>query len=166
MRGSSAFSFLRIAAGKTLTEENHVPHGLAGPAFYRRHANGIKPSSIARFWQRKTQKSVLFQKRAQTSDMTGPEALTMTEIAERISQAIGKRFAISTLLPRKSASFASCRGRTDRADALDELFAERCRGPQSRVYLGTHKVFGIQSIAFADFARRNAAVSRGEAAAA
>jgi hypothetical protein len=101
MRGSSTFSFLRTAAGKTLTEENHVPHGLAGTAFYRRHANAIKPSSIARFWQRKTQKNVLFQKPTQTSDMTGPEVLTMTEIAERISQAIGKTIRSIDIAPEE-----------------------------------------------------------------
>jgi hypothetical protein len=50
------------------------------------------------------------------------------------------------------------------ADALDEQAGERRRCPRSRVYLGTHEAFGVRPTMFAEFARRNAALFRGDAA--
>jgi len=49
----------------------------------------------------------------------------------------------------------------ERADALDELFAERRRCSESRVYLGTHEAFGVKPTTFAHFAERNAALFSG-----
>jgi NmrA-like family len=52
------------------------------------------------------------------------------------------------------------------ADAMDELFSERRDGTdESSVDLSTHGVFGVTPITFTEFARRNADVFRGEAAA-
>ena len=49
----------------------------------------------------------------------------------------------------------------ERADALDELFAERRRCSESRVSLGTHEAFGVKPTTFAHFAERNAALFSG-----
>jgi hypothetical protein len=52
------------------------------------------------------------------------------------------------------------------ADAMDELFSERRHGTdESSVDLSTHAVFGVTPTTFTEFARRNADVFRGEAAA-
>jgi uncharacterized protein YbjT (DUF2867 family) len=102
---------------------------------------------------------------ARSYDITGPEALTMTEIAERISQAIGKtvRYVNVTMAEYKRAVLAAG-APSERADAFVELWSERRRCLESRVYLGTHEAFGVQPTTFAEFARRNAAVFRGESA--
>jgi hypothetical protein len=48
------------------------------------------------------------------------------------------------------------------ADALAELFAERRKGKESHVSDVTARVFGLKPTSFDDFAKRNAAVFRGE----
>ena len=52
----------------------------------------------------------------------------------------------------------------ERADAFLQLFEERRTLGESKVYLGMHEALGIQPTTFAEFARRHAAVFRGEAA--
>lgn len=96
-------------------------------------------------------------------DMTGPEALTMTQVAERISRAIGKTVRYVDVAPEKKRQILLAAGvPPERADALDELFAERRKRPESMVYLDTHEAFGVRPTTFEEFARRNAAVFRGE----
>ena len=100
---------------------------------------------------------------AKSYDMTGPEALTMTEIAERISQAIGKTIRYVNIAPEEKKRALLAAGiPPELADAIDDLFAERRKRLESRVYLSTHELLGIQPATFAEFARRNAAVFRGE----
>jgi len=100
---------------------------------------------------------------AKSYDMTGPEALTMTEIAERISQAIGKTIRYVDVAPEEKRRALLAAGTPpELTDAIDELFAERRKRLESRVYLGTHELLGIQPATFAEFARRNAALFRGE----
>lgn len=100
---------------------------------------------------------------AKSYDMTGPEALTMTEVAERISRAIGKNVRyVNVAAEDKRQSLLAAGTPPELADAIDELFAERRKRLESRVYLGTHDLFGIQPTTFAEFARRNAIVFRGE----
>jgi hypothetical protein len=48
------------------------------------------------------------------------------------------------------------------ADALAELFAERRKGKESEVWPTIEEVFGWRPASFDDFARRNAAIFRGE----
>jgi uncharacterized protein YbjT (DUF2867 family) len=96
-------------------------------------------------------------------DMTGPEALTMNDIAARISTAVGKpvRYEAISAEDRRKSLLASGMP-PDFADALDEQLTERLKRPQSRVYLGTHETFGIQPTTFAEFAERNANAFRGD----
>jgi uncharacterized protein YbjT (DUF2867 family) len=96
-------------------------------------------------------------------DMTGPEALTMTEIAERISAAIGRtiRYVNVSVADRRQALLAAGIP-ADFADALDEQAVERLKHPESRVYLGTHEVLGIKPTTFAEFALKHAPIFRGD----
>jgi uncharacterized protein YbjT (DUF2867 family) len=97
-------------------------------------------------------------------DMTGPEALTMTEIAERISAAIGRTICyVNVSVAERRQALLAAGIPADFADALDEQAVERLKHPESRVYLGTHEALGIKPTTFAEFARRNAAAFRGEA---
>jgi len=78
-------------------------------------------------------------------DMTGPEALTMTDVAERISSAIGKTVRYVNLEPEERRRALLAAGVSPAfADALDEQTAERLKPPESRVYLGTHEAFQIR----------------------
>ena len=98
-------------------------------------------------------------------EMTGPEALTMAEIAERISDAVGKtvRYVNVTDAERRQA-LLSAGVSPYFADALDEQARERRLCPESRVSLETHEAFGVRPTTFAEFARRNAAVFGGDPA--
>jgi uncharacterized protein YbjT (DUF2867 family) len=99
-------------------------------------------------------------------EMTGPEALTMDEVADRLSRAIGKRVRYVNVAPEEKRQALLAAGLPEAfVDAMDELFSERRKGgPESAVNLGTHKALGLQPTTFEDFARRNAAIFRGERA--
>jgi uncharacterized protein YbjT (DUF2867 family) len=90
-------------------------------------------------------------------DMTGPEALTLTDIAGRISEAAGKpvRVATVTLAERRQALLATGASAYF-VDALDEQTSERRRCPASGVDLAAHRTFGVRPTTFAEFARRHA----------
>jgi uncharacterized protein YbjT (DUF2867 family) len=97
-------------------------------------------------------------------DMTGPEALTMSDIAFRISQAIGKPVRYAPVSPEDRRRRLLANGiSAEFADALDEQVLERRKHPESRVYLKTHEAFGIQPTSFSAFLQRHIAVFRGEA---
>ena len=90
--------------------------------------------------------------------MTGPEALTMTEVADRISTAIGKRVRYVPVSREIRRQALVANGLPSwLADALDMQVKERLTGgPESHVDLTTHRVFGIEPTSFLEFARRNA----------
>lgn len=97
-------------------------------------------------------------------DMTGPEALTMSDIAARISQAIGKPVRYVDISPQdRRRNLLAAGVPADFADALDEQLAERLRRPKSRVHLATHEMFGVRATPFVEFAQRHAAMLRGGA---
>ena len=96
-------------------------------------------------------------------DMTGPEALSMTEIAAQISLAIGKtvRYVNISQAERKRALLAA--GVPPYfADALDVQGSERRKGTEAVVHPETHTALGIRPTTFAEFALRHAAAFRGE----
>jgi uncharacterized protein YbjT (DUF2867 family) len=96
-------------------------------------------------------------------DMTGPEALTMTEVTERISQAVGKPIRYVNIPPEgKKRAWLAAGIPPERVDTVMEVLIERRKCSESRVYLDTHEAFGVHPTTFAEFARRNAAVFCGE----
>jgi uncharacterized protein YbjT (DUF2867 family) len=99
----------------------------------------------------------------ETFDITGPESLTMAEVAERISQATGRIVRYVNLMLEEYRSKVLTAGASpERADAFVELWSERRKCSTSRVDLDTHRMFGVQPTTFVEFAHRNAAVFRGE----
>ena len=95
--------------------------------------------------------------------LTGPEALTMTEVAERLSTATGKVIRYVDVAPEDARKAQLAAGMPPYlADALAELFAERRRGKESQVSPAVQMILGRRPTSFAEFARRNAAVFRGE----
>jgi uncharacterized protein YbjT (DUF2867 family) len=98
-------------------------------------------------------------------DLTGPEALTMTEIADRISRAIGKTVRyVNIALEDRRRSLLAAGLPPALVDALDEQAAERLRCPQSRVDLGAHEAFGVRPTTFSEFASRQAVTFGGDTA--
>ena len=95
-------------------------------------------------------------------EMTGPEALNMAEVAERISQAIGKKVGYVRITAAERRQALMKAGISPFfADALDEQLSERLRCPQSTVSLSTHKAFSVRPTTFAEFAHRHLVAFRG-----
>ena len=90
--------------------------------------------------------------------MTGPEALTMAEMADRISRAVGKtvRYVAVSPIQRRQALIAHGVP-LEIADALDTQVEERLKGGiESQVDLSTHRLFTVKPTTFLEFAQRNA----------
>ena len=97
--------------------------------------------------------------------MSGPEALNMEEIAERISLAVGKtvRYLSISREERRRALLAAGVPPFF-VEALDVQAGERLSGAEAIVRSETHAALGISPTTFADFARRNAGAFLGESA--
>lgn len=90
-------------------------------------------------------------------DMTGPEALSMKEAVEQISEATGTAFRYVDVPPEgKVREFEDSGMPGPVIQILNELFAERSRRTESHVRLETHRAFDVEPTRFIDFARRNA----------
>ena len=100
--------------------------------------------------------------------MTGPEALTMVEIADRISRAIGRTVQYVPISPEQRRQALIAHGiPAPIADALDKQVKERLKGGiESQVDLSTHQLFNVKPTTFLAFARRNAEAFGAAAAAA
>jgi uncharacterized protein YbjT (DUF2867 family) len=95
--------------------------------------------------------------------ITGPESLSMSEVAERLSAVTGKTIRYVNLAPEDARKAQLAAGIPPHlVDALAELFAERRKGVESTVWPTIETVFGWRPTSFAAFAARNAAFFRGE----
>jgi uncharacterized protein YbjT (DUF2867 family) len=95
--------------------------------------------------------------------ITGPESLTMSEVAERLAAATGLAIRYVDVNPDDFASARLAAGAPAYlVDGLVELFAERRKGKEATVYPTVEAVFGRRPTSFDEFARRNAAIFRGE----
>jgi uncharacterized protein YbjT (DUF2867 family) len=99
-----------------------------------------------------------------TYPLTGSEALTMAEVAERLSTATGKTIRYVDVPPDEAKRAQLAAGMPPYlVDALGELFAERRRGKESVVWPTVGALIGRPATRFDEFVRRHAAVFRGEA---
>ena len=95
--------------------------------------------------------------------LTGPEALSMTEVAEKLSVVTGKPIRYINIAPEEARSANLANGMPPyMADGLFELFAERRKGKEAQVSSVIPEIFGWQATRFDEFAARNAAIFRGE----
>jgi uncharacterized protein YbjT (DUF2867 family) len=98
-----------------------------------------------------------------TYPLTGPEALSMAEVAEKLSTATGKTIRYVNVAPEEARRTQLARGVPEyTADALAELFAERRKGKESQVFPIIETIIGRRATGFDDFAARSAAIFRGE----
>jgi uncharacterized protein YbjT (DUF2867 family) len=95
--------------------------------------------------------------------ITGPESLTMTEVAEKLSAATGRSIRYVNVPPDEARKAQLAAGFPPfLADALYELFAERRKGKEATVSPILQSVLGIRPTRFDEFATRHAAIFRGE----
>jgi uncharacterized protein YbjT (DUF2867 family) len=95
--------------------------------------------------------------------ITGPESLTMTEVAEKLSAILGKTINYINVPPLEAKKAQLSAGLPQyTADALEELFAERRKGKESQVYDTMQRVFGLKSTSFEEFVLKNLAIFKGE----
>jgi uncharacterized protein YbjT (DUF2867 family) len=99
--------------------------------------------------------------------ITGPEALSMAEIADHISRAIGKTVRYVAVSPAARRQALIAQGiPAEFADALDKQVKERLKGGiESQVDLSTHQLFNVKPTTFLEFAQRNAKAFSAAAAA-
>jgi uncharacterized protein YbjT (DUF2867 family) len=95
--------------------------------------------------------------------ITGPEALTMNEVAEKFSAVLGRKINYVNIPPGDAKRNQLAAGVPQyNADALEELFAERRKGRESKVYNTLKEVFSLKPTSFDEFIIRNLPVFRGE----
>jgi uncharacterized protein YbjT (DUF2867 family) len=98
-----------------------------------------------------------------TYPLTGPEALSMTEVAEKLSAATGRTVRYVNVAPEEARRAQLAAGLPQyNADALAELFAERRKGKESQVSPVFEDLIGRRPTSFDEFAARSAAIFRGE----
>jgi uncharacterized protein YbjT (DUF2867 family) len=98
--------------------------------------------------------------------ITGPEALNMVEIAERISRTTWRPVRYVAISPEQRRETLLAAGASPYfADALFEQAVERLRNPRAQVHLETHAQFGVKPTSFAEFAERHAAAFAAQVAA-
>jgi uncharacterized protein YbjT (DUF2867 family) len=96
--------------------------------------------------------------------LTGPEALSMAEIAEKLSAATGKPIRYVNVPPEAARQAQLAAGMPPYlADGLFELFAERRNGKEAKVWPDAGALLGRRPTSFDEFAARHAAVFRGDA---
>jgi uncharacterized protein YbjT (DUF2867 family) len=94
--------------------------------------------------------------------MTGPETLTMTEVADRVSAATGETFRYTDVPLGEKLEAMAAAGLPDAVvELFEEQFVERSRCTTSVVDLATHREFDVAPTTFAQFAQANAAIFLG-----
>lgn len=89
--------------------------------------------------------------------MTGPEALTMSQIAGLISKVAGQPVNYVAITPEQRRQEMLAAGVPAYfADALFEQATERLRNPKAAVHLETHQEFNVIPTTFSHFIQRNA----------
>jgi uncharacterized protein YbjT (DUF2867 family) len=95
--------------------------------------------------------------------ITGKDALTMDEVAEKFSTVLGRKIKYISITPEEAKRARLVAGMSQyTVDALDELFAERRKGKESKVYNTIQTVFGLRPTTFEEFIIRNLQVFKGE----
>jgi uncharacterized protein YbjT (DUF2867 family) len=95
--------------------------------------------------------------------VTGPEALTMAQVADRVSRATGRPVHYVPVSRNDRQQALLSQGiPAEYVEALDRQVEERLQGGiESRVDLSTHRLFDVQPTTFLEFAERNAEVFGG-----
>jgi uncharacterized protein YbjT (DUF2867 family) len=91
--------------------------------------------------------------------LTGPEALSMSDIAAIVSRVAGKMIRYVPVSWNERKTVLSAAGLPGYfLDALAEQAAERVRNPEAVIDTSTHKLFGIKPTTFSQFAEQHATI--------
>jgi uncharacterized protein YbjT (DUF2867 family) len=89
-------------------------------------------------------------------EMTGPQSLTMAQIAGVIGDVTGKPVRYVSISPQQKREEQLSAGMPlALVDALYNQMVERLNHPRSQVVLETHEHFGVEPTTFADFVQRH-----------
>jgi len=89
-------------------------------------------------------------------EMSGPESITMHDIAAQFSKALGRSINYINVAPEQFRDQAVSAGLPEQlADAINELYAERRKGSEATVLNETHKLFGMRPTTFTEFIDQN-----------
>ncbi|MTD55160.1 SDR family oxidoreductase [Amycolatopsis pithecellobii] len=104
--------------------------------------------------------------RSASYEMTGPEALTMTEVCAILTSVVGSPVRYVDIAPEDKHRRLRAAGLPPRfADDLDDLFRlRRNGGPESHVAVEVFEQLGLRPTSFAEFAQRSATILRGTSA--
>lgn len=95
--------------------------------------------------------------RGQRYDVTGPEALTLKNIASQIATATGRTVQyIPISIEARSDALRSAGTPEFMVEALEDQARERLRRKKSRTVTTTHEAFGLRPTTFAEFVARHA----------
>jgi len=93
--------------------------------------------------------------------MTGPEVLTMFQIAELMSAVVGRKVNYVPISPEQRRKDLLASGASPYfSDALYEQAMERLQNPHAVVHLESHREFSIEPTSFSNFLRRNSSFFR------
>lgn len=96
-------------------------------------------------------------------EMSGPQALTMNDVASAIADAIERPVEYVSVNRHERNQMLQMAGVPEFfVDVLDAQVTERLKGRESVVYTQAHVALGIPATSFAEFAQRNAGVFLGE----
>ena len=91
--------------------------------------------------------------------LTGPETLSMSDIADILSRVAGKAIRYVPVAWSERKTMLSAAGLPDYfLDALEAQTAERVRNPEAIVDLSTHELFRLKPTTFSEFAEQHAAI--------
>jgi uncharacterized protein YbjT (DUF2867 family) len=99
-----------------------------------------------------------------TYAISGPEALSMKEVADHISRAIGRKVQyVSVSGEERKQALLAAGVPSFFVDALDAQASERLKGMEAAVHSEAYTILvGIPPTTFSEFARRNTGVFLGE----
>ena len=98
-----------------------------------------------------------------TYPLTGAEALSMAEVAQKLSSVTGKAIRYINVSPEDARKAQLAAGvPAFLVDALAELFAERRKGKEAQVFPVSPTLLGRPATSFDAFAKRYAPIFRGE----
>jgi hypothetical protein len=84
-------------------------------------------------------------------------------VAEKFSAVLGRKINYVNISPEDANKARRDAGMSEyTVDALDELFAERRKGKESKVYYTMQNVFGLRPTSFDEFIIRNLPVFKGD----
>lgn len=97
-----------------------------------------------------------------TYELSGPDSMTLNDIAAQLSSVLGRTIHYINVTPEQERQQLISFGMPEQVvDAVNELYSERRKGSESKVFLEIQQRFGIRPTPFAEFVARHVNVFQG-----